>query len=202
MCSVRARPRRDVAPASAPRAPRHGPPPPRRPGPPARVPEVGRAFPRPLRASRGLGHLERFEPRGAVQPAMDRRSLPCRPARASPGASPPVRWSLGGVRPAPLKAPLSLSPANQTALSAPELPPASLRPAATSSGCGPFGSRAVLPSTLPCLYHSSPTRPPDQPSPSSLGTAAAADAVSGRRRAARRSRSAPVQHPKPDPSSP
>jgi hypothetical protein len=51
----------------------------------------------------------------------------------------------------------------------PRRPPLSLRPAATSSGCGPFASRVVLPSTLPFLYHSSPTRPPGQPSPSLAG---------------------------------
>jgi hypothetical protein len=67
VCNARARPRRDVAPTSAPGAPRHGPPPPRRTGASTRVLEVARAFPRLLRASRGLGPRERLEHRSVVR---------------------------------------------------------------------------------------------------------------------------------------
>jgi hypothetical protein len=78
---------------------RAGAPPPRRPVPQACVPEVARAFPRPLRASRGLARRERLEYRAAVRtcdgPAVRSR----RPARARvfPRHPPPVRWSLGGL---------------------------------------------------------------------------------------------------------
>jgi hypothetical protein len=53
--------------ATSHRPARRGPPPPRRLVPPARVPEVARAFPRPLRASRGLGRRERLKHRAAVR---------------------------------------------------------------------------------------------------------------------------------------
>jgi hypothetical protein len=65
---------------------------------------------------------------------------------------PPVRWSLGGP-PCPYKGAAALYPDAQTPpYGRPRCPPATLRPAAASSGRGPTASRIGLSSTFPCIY--------------------------------------------------
>jgi hypothetical protein len=123
-----------------------GPPAPHRHPCPISLPHVSRAH-RPRRTDR------RRSPNGVT--AVRRCML--LPLCAPPALPSPVRLLapryLGAAAPVHRRA---VPPSHDRPCS----PPASLRPTVASSGRGPFASHLLLPSTLPCFYHSSPACPP------------------------------------------